>query len=209
MFRFWWKSALVFSSYEILLTDQNIIKTFQVHTGVRYSPIFVCSKCKMAFSSQEKLDEHSDGCRLTESAYEQQQRLGLQQKPAPLRVKRARHPKNESNINNEWATSNNNLPSSNSLVPGSQSHSMNVPNQMSQSLPDPPTAHQQLQLPGVLGNPGQQQTSQNLSNSGHLDPQHFTSGVQDLQHQPQNIVHQQSQFLQLHAHQLYPQFYMQ
>ena len=166
----------------------------------------------MAFSSQEKLDEHSAGCRLTESAYEQQQRLGLQQKPAPLRVKRARHPKSESNSNNEWAASNNDPLSTNSLVPGNQSHSMNLANQVSQSLPNPPSAHQQLQLPGVLGNSGQQQTSQNLSGSGRPAPQYFTSGAQDLpqlQHQPQDIVHQQSQFLQLHAHQLYPQFYMQ
>ena len=170
----------------------------------------------MAFSTQEKLDEHTDGCRLTESAYEQQQRLGLQQKPAPLRVKRSRGSKAEP-CHNHWTADATSAVAS-SLV-HHQANNVSLPNHLNQPSSDPPAAHQQLQLPSP--STSQQHASQNteyhpkpLVGAGRLVSQQFISGVQDLQQlqhqQQQGIIQQQSQFLQqLHAHQLYPQFYMQ
>ena len=173
----------------------------------------------MAFSTQEKMDEHAAGCRLTESAYEQQQRLGLQQKPAPLRVKRSRQSKGDSS-DNHW-TSDTDSTVTTTLV-HHQSNNVTLSNHPNQPVPEPPAAHQQVQLP-MGGGPvtGQQHSSHNaeyhpkpLVGTGRLASQQFTSGVKDLQQlqhqQQQDIIQQQSQFLQqLHAHQLYPQFYMQ
>ncbi len=175
------------------------ISTQQVHTGVRYSPIYVCKKCKMAFSSQDGLEEHATGCNLTESVYEQQQRLGLLQKPPPLRVKKSKQTKTTT--------------------------SQEIHSQKSDPVPavlnfvDDALVQVLAQQPIVSDTNSQQQilqrgNSQGVS-SGTTDAervfasQQFSTNSPDLPQPEVPDLVQQTQFLQLHTHQLYPPFYMQ
>ncbi len=174
----------------------------------------------MAWPTEKEQTDHSSNCNLNETAYQQQQRLGIQQKPPPLRVKRPRTQKNPDLVTKLFPDS-----SPQTLPPPAHVHQIS-PNQAFLS-PPLSSAHSTHQTAGESGgscaSPGgttSPSTSSNLHRAFPA-PQQFTSGVQNpvpqvtqlqqqQQHHQEHLMQQHSQFLQqIQAHPIYHPFYMQ
>ncbi len=185
--------------------------SLQVHTGVKYSPIYVCKKCKMAFCTQGKLEHHATTCNLTESAYEQQQRLGLQEKPPPLRVKKPRQTKQTKHCNSSVGAT----PSKRNCTVPSDHFTSTFGVRASASLPTacPVQSAPVFSEPSpTLRDSGQQNAIQSVNGEspsavGQFTPQFSLEMQQDLR-VPQDFAPPSQFTQQFQAHQLY-QFYTQ